>query len=159
MAELQGVVRVPKEALKAFIALLEKEGKLEAKDGLYSPKRREVLLSKSAARLLADLEAAGKTGYEPDKAKGPVPREDLNFLCRIGRVVPLEAGIYLSSEVYRSLRDAVVKGRGPGSRFTVPEAKAATGLSRKYILPLLNRLEHEGFVKREGDERIVLKLP
>ncbi len=40
-------------------------------------------------------------------------------------------------------------------RLMVPEAKeAAGGLSRKYIIPLLNRLESDGLIKRLGDFRI-----
>jgi len=36
----------------------------------------------------------------------------------------------------------------------VPEAKDAVDLSRKYILPLLNRIESDGLIKRLGDFRI-----
>jgi selenocysteine-specific elongation factor len=39
-------------------------------------------------------------------------------------------------------------------KITVPEAKDATGLSRKYILPLLNRMEKDALIKRLGDFRI-----
>ncbi len=39
-------------------------------------------------------------------------------------------------------------------KITVPEAKEAVDLSRKYILPLLNRIENEGLIKRLGDFRI-----
>jgi selenocysteine-specific elongation factor len=39
-------------------------------------------------------------------------------------------------------------------RISVPEAKDATGLSRKYILPLLNRIESDGLIRRVGDFRI-----
>jgi hypothetical protein len=40
------------------------------------------------------------------------------------------------------------------AKLTVPEAKDAVGLSRKYILPLLNRIERDGLIKRLGDFRI-----
>ncbi|MCX6376939.1 MAG: SelB C-terminal domain-containing protein, partial [Armatimonadetes bacterium] len=46
-------------------------------------------------------------------------------------------------------------GRTPGDRFSVPEAKERTGLSRKYTLPLLNRMEKDGLLSREQDARVV----
>ncbi|WP_252831821.1 SelB domain-containing protein [Brachyspira pilosicoli] len=34
--------------------------------------------------------------------------------------------------------------------------KERTGLSRKYTIPILNALEREKLVKRQGNDRIVL---
>jgi len=39
-------------------------------------------------------------------------------------------------------------------KVTVSEAKDAVNLSRKYIIPLLNRIENEGLLKRLGDFRM-----
>jgi selenocysteine-specific elongation factor len=43
-----------------------------------------------------------------------------------------------------------------GARFTVPEFKDWTGISRKYAIPLLEHLDREHITRREGDNRIVL---
>ena len=48
-----------------------------------------------------------------------------------------------------------MEGLSSGSMFSIPEAKDKTGLSRKYIIPLLNKMEEKGMVKREGDSRVV----
>ncbi len=45
--------------------------------------------------------------------------------------------------------------RQAGDRFGVPEAKERTGLSRKYTLPILNRMEKDGLLRREQDARVV----
>jgi selenocysteine-specific elongation factor len=47
---------------------------------------------------------------------------------------------------------AVHKGR----RFSVPEFKSWTQISRKYAIPLLEYLDHQKVTKREGDNRVVL---
>ncbi|HQI39434.1 MAG TPA: SelB C-terminal domain-containing protein, partial [Spirochaetota bacterium] len=36
----------------------------------------------------------------------------------------------------------------------VQQAKEITGLSRKYVIPLLNALEQKQFIKRYGDVRL-----
>jgi selenocysteine-specific elongation factor len=41
-------------------------------------------------------------------------------------------------------------------RFSIPEANERTGLSRKFMIPLLNRMEGDGLLKRDGDARAVL---
>jgi selenocysteine-specific elongation factor len=43
-----------------------------------------------------------------------------------------------------------------GARFSVPEFKDWTGVSRKYAIPLLEFLDRERITRREGDSRIVL---
>jgi selenocysteine-specific elongation factor len=60
--------------------------------------------------------------------------------------------------VYHRLVDSILAGKKPGDRFGVPEAKAATGYSRKYALPFLNRMERDGWLKRDGDDRVVLRI-
>ncbi|WP_414162729.1 SelB C-terminal domain-containing protein [Treponema vincentii] len=39
---------------------------------------------------------------------------------------------------------------------TIADARTATNLSRKYVIPLLNVLEKNGKVKRQENDRIVL---
>ncbi len=83
----------------------------------------------------------------------------MNTLVRLGRVVPLEDGIFYAKETYDLLGAAILAGRAKGDRISIPEAKERTGLSRKYTLPLLNRMEKDGLLKRDGDVRVVLQAP
>ena len=43
-----------------------------------------------------------------------------------------------------------------GEKFSVPEFKDWTGISRKYAIPLLELLDRERVTRREGDARVVL---
>ncbi len=69
--------------------------------------------------------------------------------------MPLEDGIFYAKETYDLLAGELLAGRTSGDRFSVPEAKERTGLSRKYTLPLLNRMEKDGLLRREQDARVV----
>lgn len=109
--------------------------------------------------LAARLKAAGKDGLEPGKSCPQAEAAGLKALCSYGLAMPLDGGIFLDAQVYDALVQSVLAGMKPGRSFSVPEAKDRTGLSRKYILPLLNRMESAGWVKRRDDERTVLKLP
>jgi selenocysteine-specific elongation factor len=164
IGELTGPAAPPEDILRMVVLRLVGNKKLALKGNRYVPAGAGGASASpgtgsnpATERLLEAVKAAGKAGYEPGKEPGPVPKEALNYLCRTALIIPVEGGIFFETGVYRALRGAVLAGRRPGDRFSVPEAKDRTGLSRKYIIPLLNKIEQEGYVKRAGDERVVIK--
>ncbi|WP_416150671.1 selenocysteine-specific translation elongation factor [Salipaludibacillus sp. HK11] len=44
-------------------------------------------------------------------------------------------------------------------RFTLQDAKQVLGLTRKYLVPMMEKIDQSGFTKREDNERIWLKKP
>jgi selenocysteine-specific elongation factor len=46
--------------------------------------------------------------------------------------------------------------RHKGRRFSVPEFKQWTNISRKFAIPLLEYLDRERITRREGDSRVVI---
>jgi selenocysteine-specific elongation factor len=148
--ELESQLRVDGDALREVLARLLRDGKLAARGPLYfAGDAAGQKLPPAARRLLDRILAGGKTGFE-----GSDP--EMHTLVRLGRVVPLEAGIFYAKETYDGLAAQVLAGRPKGERFSIPEAKERTGLSRKYMLPLLNRMEKDGLLRRDGDVRVVL---
>ncbi|MEI6877280.1 MAG: SelB C-terminal domain-containing protein, partial [Spirochaetota bacterium] len=115
------------------------------------------LLPKPVQALAERLERAGVEGIDIDAPPAPGAKRDFALLCRVGRAISLDGRLFLSTAAFQELAGAITQGRAIGSRFSVGDAKASTGLSRKWILPLLNRMEGAGMVKREGDDRIVLQ--
>ncbi len=118
--------------------------------------RNEPKTSPFGRKLLEDLRDAGDTGLSPQRLKEPGVVGELKRLTKQGFAVSLGDGIYLSAETYEKHAGAIVAGRKPGERITVSDARSNTGLSRKYLFPILNKMESEGLVKREGDVRVVL---
>ena len=147
--EIAGKLRVDAEALRAILARLVEQRKIAARGPLYFAATAEgAALPPAAARLLADILAKGRMGWE-----GSHP--EMNTLVRLGKVVPLEDGIFYAKETYDAIAAEILAGRKNGDRFTVPEAKERTRLSRKFTLPLLNRMEKDGLLRREQDARVV----
>ena len=156
-AELAAPCGLPAGALAALLGRLVELGRLGLSSGRYLPAQPGPCeLSGPIRALLERLERAGPAGFEPDKAGLAGAKRDLALLCRLGLAVSLGDGaIYYSRATYRALAAAVLGCRSAGARFSVQEAKQASGLSRKYVIPLLNKMESDGWVKREGDERVV----
>jgi len=68
--------------------------------------------------------------------------------------VSLDGNIIYHRDIYDDMIKKVLVLFDTRDKITVPEAKDAVNLSRKYILPLLNRIESDGLIKRLGDFRI-----
>ncbi len=156
--ELASKLRVDEQALATVLPILQRESRLLVRNGVYFTGKEtpEASLSGQARRLLAEIEKLGRTGFELSTSRIEGAQREINVLVRTGMVVPLEGGIYYATGMYERLTGDILSGRQAGDRFTVPQAKERTGLSRKYTLPILNRMEKDGLLRRVGDERLVL---
>ncbi len=158
-AEADSAAGLPSAIVGAALEGLERDGTLVKEGSSWKRPGVEPRLSAAQEQLLKRLSAAGKEGLEPGKSAPSSEAAALKELCSLRKAQVLDGGIFLERKLYEGLVAAILRGRQPGARFSVSEAKERTGLSRKYILPLLNRMESEGYVKRWNDERVVSKLP
>ena len=88
--------------------------------------------------------------------KSGIPKDlelDLkHFLVEQGEIIPLDEQFYWYGELFR---DAVKKLReGTEREFDVGNAKEVLELSRKYMIPFLERLDAEGLTKRVENMRV-----
>ena len=124
---------------------------------LISPEQleQEAPLSPLARRLLDTLSSYQQNGLQLKDIHDPGAKKELRNLTRLEKVVALEDDIYYSTENFKNLTDRILAGLSPGTSFSIPEAKEKTGLSRRYMIPLLNKMEEKGMVRRDGDNRVV----
>ncbi len=104
--------------------------------------------------VLDTLRGRGLEGAELDKSADEAEKRNLGDLIRLGFAVSLDGNIVLHREVYDELRQKVMALFDDKDRISIAEAKDATSFSRKYIIPLLNRIEGDGLIKRIGDFRM-----
>ena len=97
----------------------------------------------------AAREVLAQCGVDPARA-----RSLLQILLRDKKLVKIAEDLLYHQEALGTLR-ALLAGH-KGQRFSVPEFKDWTGVSRKYAIPLLEFLDRERVTRREGDNRMVL---
>ncbi|MBN1498189.1 MAG: selenocysteine-specific translation elongation factor [Spirochaetes bacterium] len=146
----QEICRLIIAALAKSGRVTEKEGKFFEGGGVPAPDS----LSKAKARLLETVRARGGEGMELDRIQNEQEKRDARELVKLGLLVSLDGNIMYHRDIYEDLKNRIMKLFDTRGKLTVPEAKDAAGLSRKYILPLLNRIERDGLIKRLGDFRI-----
>ncbi|MCX7786424.1 MAG: selenocysteine-specific translation elongation factor [Spirochaetes bacterium] len=114
-------------------------------------------IEKETEKLYLAIQGSGEKPWELVPGRGNRVRLEVDRLCKSGMIIPLDSSLYLEAQAYVSLVRRILKNCSVGSSITIAEVKQKTGLSRKYLLPLLNRMERDGWVKRRGDDRMVLK--
>jgi hypothetical protein len=108
-------------------------------------------LDDPAARKL--LEALVASPFAP-----PAPAEIgtdpalVRALVRAGALVDLD-GLLFSADAVESARGLVTGALRERGDLTVSELREVLNTSRKFALPLLNRLDSEGVTRRHGDRR------
>lgn len=140
-------------------------------------------LGEEAQLVLKVVRDQGKEGYEPGKLgpggvaldpfitrqlptalqqgllqKGALQKQ-LRNLARLKYLVQLDGPIYYDAALYNQMVAAVLVGQQVGDLIDMASLKEITGLSRKYAIPFCLRMEMDGWVRREENERRVLRLP
>jgi len=93
-------------------------------------------------------EVLAKSGVEAARA-----RTILQLLLREKKLVRISDELVFHPTAIQTLREMLARHKG--ARFSVPEFKDWTGVSRKYAIPLLEFLDREHITRREGDLRLV----
>ncbi|MGU5699099.1 selenocysteine-specific translation elongation factor [Aeromonas allosaccharophila] len=145
-------------------------------------------LGEEAQLVLKVVRDQGKEGYEPGKLgpggvaldpfitrklpaalqqgllrnglqKNCALQKQLRNLARLKYLVQLDGPIYYDAELYNQMVADVLAGQQVGDLIDMASLKEITGLSRKYAIPFCLRMEMDGWVRREENERRVLRLP
>ncbi len=123
-----------------------------------------VQVSDREALALQNIEKAFRSaGYQPANASDTLRsaaidaasgRGLLEKLIKRGSLVRVSDELIFHADVIAHIRNSLASHKG--RRFSVPEFKQWTQVSRKYAIPLLEYLDHQRVTKREGDSRVVL---
>jgi selenocysteine-specific elongation factor len=87
----------------------------------------------------------------PEKIK-----EMLYLLVRQGKVVKVSDDYFVKKAHWEKLKQRIAALKAQQRTFSVPDFKSKFGVTRKYAIPLLERLDQEGITRRSGNERIIL---
>ena len=135
-----------------------------AGDRVAPPGRRPQLSATETGLAASILEAYDGAGLEPPSpvevarrlaAKPAVVEGLVRHLVSRRRLMQLPAGLVISAAAFDRLRvDLEATG---WERFSVGQFKERFALSRKFAIPLLERLDALAVTRRAGDERLLLR--
>jgi selenocysteine-specific elongation factor len=158
--------QAPVAVFERVLADLAAAGGVRLLPDAVAAARHEVRLSAGEAEareLLVDAaRAAGVAGVELP-ALAERSGKDVKVLERVARVLVAErvldrvgTALLVHREHLESIKSRVRERWRPGEKIEVGAFKELTGLSRKYVIPLLEYLDRERVTRRAGNDRIVL---
>jgi selenocysteine-specific elongation factor len=83
----------------------------------------------------------------------------LSVLFDRGELIPVSAEVFFDPQTYEELVAQVAAYIDEFGSITVAQARDRFGTSRRYVLALLEHLDSIGFTRREGDVRVLGRLP
>ncbi len=141
------------------------------KDGMVIPDRDIVKLGGRVARKSVQTEdLSGKmllflqeSGIEPPTVKEvmerfrcdeKVVRDNLALLVRNGEVARISSDLFYASVALNGLRDKLLELMRDKGEIVPTDYRDVTGLSRKFLIPLLEYFDSEKLTIRVGDKRV-----
>jgi selenocysteine-specific elongation factor len=102
-------------------------------------------------------EALTRQPFDPPSRKtiesDPRARQVVRFLIENGDVTELALDVLLLRESFERMKSQVAQFISKNGPATVSQLRQALGSSRRVMVPLLERLDHEGVTIRAGDKR------
>jgi len=82
-------------------------------------------------------------------------KEVLDLLLKKGLLVRVKTDLYFHQKAIKRARDQITAHFQNSKELTTPQFKEMTGLTRKYLIPLLEYFDSKGLTMRIGDTRVL----
>lgn len=159
--------RLPDKLFHFLVERLIKREELVAEaETLRLPEHKVSLAGDSEKFRAAILAAYADGGATPPNLKEVLeplnvsPKDAapvLRLLQEQGELVKITQDIYYHEPSLQALRDKVTDFLSEQDEMGAPDFKAITGLSRKFLIPLLEHFDKEKLTVRVGDKRVLRK--
>ena len=134
------------------------------KGDLIALQNHKPRMTDAEANALSAIEASfQKAGFQPPPVDDVLKlagadlkrsRAMLEALIKAQRLVRVGPDLVFHASTLQHVRRSLASHKG--RKFSIPEFKEWTQISRKYAIPLLEYLDREHVTRREGDSRVVL---
>jgi len=163
--------RIPKRSDPRFfgplLASMEKEGAALSDRDIVRLPGRKAGVTQDQVGLQSTLEEALRKGWgEPPTIKELCDLlnctekqllDHANLLCREGRAAKVKGDVFYAPGALAEIREKLVAYLREKKEITPPEFRELTGLSRKFMIPLLEFFDQEKLTIRLGDKRVLRK--
>lgn len=163
--------RIPRRSDSRFfgplLASLEKEGAAISDREIVRLPGRTVQVTQDQAGYQASLVVEMEKGWlEPPTLKELCDRlggsekfllSHIHHLCREGRLAKIKSDVFYAPGALSEIREKLLAFLKEHGEIAPPQFREITGLSRKFMIPLLEYFDQERLTIRLGDKRILRK--
>jgi len=83
-------------------------------------------------------------------------KEIIDFLIQEGEIIKLNEGILLENKNYDMMKNKLIDFLKINGFISISQVRDLLGISRKYIIPLLNKMDQEKITQRKENNRILI---
>ena len=159
--ELQSRLRLPKELFDQLIASLVGSGKIAREQNIIALSTHKLSLSQEQEALVSQiLKVFEKSGSNPPTRKeliAQMPNSEgiIRYMRQQNMLVELPEGVLFERKHYESIKSQIINFLRSNGSISIQQVRELFGFSRKYVLPLLNKLDEEGITQRRDDKRVL----
>jgi len=159
--ELQSRLKLPKELFDYLIISLISLEKIVREQSIIALSTYRLSLSPEQEKLISQILKIFETSEaNPPTKKGliaQVPNSEgiIRYMCQQNMLVELPEGVLFERKRYENIKSEIIDFLKSNDSISFQQARTLLGFSRKYILPLFNKLDEEGVTQRRGDTRVL----
>lgn len=163
LKEAQARLRIPDDVFQVLTEELEKSGRVRVEQGFVALSDHTPRLTERQQEVADAIvaEVVRRRENPPTKkeilAQYPEAEPILHFLCCANKLVALGDGIVIEAAQFQVIVSKITAFLRQNGTINVQQVRELLGFSRKYILPILARMDEEGLTRRTGDERILIQ--
>jgi selenocysteine-specific elongation factor len=160
-AELSGKLKIEENLLAEAINYLVKDGKIAQQEAYLKLSSHQPKLSPEQIRLSQKILQKFVASPLSPPTKEEILEEDssyedvLMFLIQGGELVELKDGVLFRKEDFEKLKSKIVDFIKKNGEATVSQLREHLSTTRKYMVPILEKLDQLGATQREGDKRVL----
>ena len=149
------------EIFNNLIDFLINTSKIGLEKGIiFLPSRKPKISSQQKALISKILKILKDNPNNPPNEKTLISqiaggKEIINFLIQEGEIIKLSDGILLESKNYDIIKNKLIDFLKINGSISISQVRELLGISRKYIIPLLNKMDEEKITQRKENVRIL----
>jgi selenocysteine-specific elongation factor len=152
---------LPDKLFDGLIAFLVKTEKIKVHQGEVSSFEHTIVLSTHQKEMMEDIIAYIE--HDPEqlptekelKIQFPKDQELIPYFIQEGIIMLLEEQIVMTPEIYRKMKDKIVDYLKKNKKISIGQVRELLHISRKYIIPLLTKMDEEGITLRREGQRVL----
>lgn len=158
--------KVKQKIFQNFLELMKEKEIIKEGTNVVALKEFEINLTKAQRGIKEKiLESYLESGITSPKIKDIIDDKKLekeylkiyNLLVEEGTLVKLPEDVVMHKEVIDSVKDKIIEWLNKNGSITLGEAKELLGVSRKYLVAILEYLDQAEITKRVEDKRVINK--
>jgi selenocysteine-specific elongation factor len=162
-AELESRLRIPRALFSQLISSFTEGGKLVRRESILSLSTYKPTLSTDQERQMAQIlkiihqdPANPPTRHEVETMM-PEAATVIKYMSQQDLIIELTDGVLMESRRYQDMKQRVMDFTRTSGSINIQQMRTLLGFSRKYIIPMFNKLEEEGVLRRIGEDRVLAK--